>query len=332
MTTTTKRKRNLLITGMVILVVLIIGFAAFYINVGPAIRCAFPSDRQVNQGMTVHTIQVQGEVRCYSLYTPSGYDPDNPPPVVFSFHGFASNPVSQAWITGWHRLAEKEGFLVVYPQGTNFPQRWNSGSTWNATSSDDVQFFQEMLNDIAAFTPYDTAKVYVNGFSNGGGMTMRLACEATDQITAVGTVAAAVVVSLDCDPSGPLPLMAFHGTGDPVVNYEGFGMQYPLLRFGAGVTHAPVEFYGAEEWTALWAGNNGCDPNPTELPASGGVSGVQYSSCDEGADVIFYTIDGGGHTWPGGFPLIITGKTTNDIKATNELWQFFQQFNLDEVN
>lgn len=330
MSTPNKRKRNLIIAGILILAVLCIAFTAFYINVGPDIRCAFSSERQVERGLTVHTIQVDGEKRCYTLYTPPGYDPDNPPPVVFNYHGFGSNPISQSWISGWHDLADTEGFLVVTPQGTGFPQRWNSGSTWNANSADDVLFFREMLEDVTSFTPYDPGRVYVNGFSNGGGMTMRIACEATDKIAAVGTVAAAVVESLDCDPSGPLPLMAFHGTGDTVVNYEGFGMQYPLLRFGADVTHAPVYFYGAEEWTALWAENNGCDPTPVELPSFGDVSGVRYTSCNEDAEVIFYSIDGGGHTWPGGFPLLITGKTTSDIDATKEMWNFFQEYSLVE--
>jgi polyhydroxybutyrate depolymerase len=202
--------------------------------------------------------------------------------------------------------------------------------TWGVSGVDDVQFFMDILDDVTSNAAVDSSRVYVNGFSNGGGMTVYLGCEASQVIAAMGTVAGAVVENKDCDVSHPIPVMAFHGTGDPVVPYQGGEMEYRLLRWGANITDAPIYFIGAADWTARWAQLNGCAPVPEEISTQGDVSGIRYTDCLDDAEVVFYTIDGGGHTWPGGMPLVITGKTSNDIDATEELWRFFQKYQLEQ--
>jgi polyhydroxybutyrate depolymerase len=230
-------------------------------------------------------------------------------------------------ISGWHDLADRTGFLVVYPQGTSFPQRWNSSGSWGADVVDDVQFFRDMLESLPAVVDVDTSRVYVNGFSNGGGMAVRIGCQASDVVTAIGSVAGAIVDLGACQPSRPVPVMAFHGTADPVVGYRG-NMPLPGLHHGADLTRAPSRFLGAEGWTAAWAQGNACDPIPVILPQQGDVSGVHYTGCSEDAKVVFYAIDEGGHTWPGGWPIPAVGKTSQDIDATQELWGFFQGYEL----
>ncbi len=101
------------------------------------------------------------------------------------------------------------------------------------------------------------------------------------------------------------------------------------LREGAEWTRAPTHFLGAEEWTARWAEGNGCMPEPESIPPQGDVRGVQYTPCNQGADVILYTIEDGGHTWPGGVPIPIVGKTSKAIDATEEMWRFFQAYERD---
>ena len=275
------------------------------------------------------TLLSGGLERCYYLYTPPMYEPTQPMPVVFSFHGFLSNPESQALISGWHKLAAREGFLVVYPQGQKFPQRWNSGPDWGDSDVDDVQFFGDILEDLSSAAAVDRSRVYVNGFSNGGGMTVRLGCEAADLMAAIGSVAAAVESVEGCDPARPVPVMAIHGTADPLVNYEGGAMRGWLLRWAAGVTDAPTYWAGAEDWIANWAQASGCDPTPEIIPSQGDVSGVRYAGCDDDVAVILYTIDGGGHAWPGGWAIPGVGKTSKDIDATEELWAFLQQYRLE---
>jgi polyhydroxybutyrate depolymerase len=326
---TSKRGRILWIAALAIFLLVVVALAVTYWMVGPAVRCELPEEATAEAGWSARTLVSGGLQRCYFLYAPPEYDSIQPLPVVFSFHGFLSNPESHALISGWHKLAAQEGFLVVYPQGRKFPQRWDSGETWGNSDVDDVQFFRDMLDDLSSAAAVDRSRVYVNGFSNGGGMTVRLGCEVSDLFAAMGTVAAAVVSMEDCNSSRPVPAMAFHGTADPVVDYEGGEMTGWLLRWAAGVTDAPTYFVGAEDWVATWAEGNGCDPTPEIIPPQGDAGGVRYTGCDEDAAVILYTIDGGGHTWPSGWPIPLVGKTSKDIDATEELWAFLKEYRLE---
>jgi len=320
------------IVFLVVVAVLVLLFLAVAAGIswatGPAWRCQLPEAAQGQQGWSARTLISGGLKRCYYLYVPPDYDPARPAPVVLSFHGFLFNSDSHALISGWHKLADEEGFVVVYPQGTKFPKRWNAGPTWGDSDVDDVQFYRDILDDLSEVTDFDRSRVYVNGFSNGGGMTVRIGCDAADTVAAIGSVAGAVVAMENCSPSRPVPAIAFHGTSDPIVNYEGGDMEGAHLRWAAGVTDAPTKFVGAEEWVAIWAENNGCDPTPEVIPPQGDASGVHYPGCDQDAEVILYTIDDGGHTWPGGFPIPGLGKTSTDIDATEEMWEFFQAHRL----
>lgn len=328
-----RHDRTLLLAILGILLLLGAVAAGFYWGTGPSLRCMVPGQEPAEPGRpgwSARTLVSGGRERCYHLYVPPGHDPAQPAPLVMSLHGFLSNPDSQAWISGWHKLARQEGFLVVYPQGTAWPQRWNSGAAWGTSDINDVQFFRDMIDDLATVATVDPSQVYVNGFSNGGGMTVRIACEAADQVTAIGTVASAVVSMGDCNPSRPVPTMAFHGTADPLVPYEGGDMPGRALPWGADLTRAPTYFVGAEAWVADWAGRNGCAPAPGMLPPQGDVRGVRYTGCDLDADVLLYTIEEGGHTWPGGPPIPAVGKTSSDIDATDEMWGFFQTYRLED--
>jgi len=322
-------KRIILIAVLVILFLMVAVVAGTLWMVGPAVRCALPKRASVEAGWTARTLVSGGQDRCYYVYAPPAYDFAEPAPVVISFHGFLSNPESQALITGWHKLAAQEDFLVIYPQGKKFPQRWNAGATWGDSDVDDVQFFRDMLDDLSLVAAVDRSRVYINGFSNGGGMTVRIGCEAADLLAAMGTVAGAVVSMDECNPSRPVPAMAFHGTADPIVPYEGGQMRGWLLRRASRFANAPKHFVGAEDWVATWAGGNGCDLTPEIIPQQGDASGVRYVGCDDDAAVVFFAIDRGGHAWPGGWPIPGVGKTSQDIDATEELWEFFQKYRLE---
>lgn len=327
---TSRYRRAILIVVVAVLLLLCAVIAGTYWATGPSIQCGRPANGPAEAGWSARTLVSGGLERCYYLYVPTGYDQAQPAPVVVSYHGFLSNPDSHALITGWHRLADEAGFLVIYPQGTDFPQRWNAGETWGDSGVDDVQFFHDLLADLSAVAAVDSSRVYVNGFSNGGGMTVRIGCEVADQVAAIGSVAGAVVALEDCSPSRPVPVIAFHGTADPIVPYEGGELDEALLRWAAGVTDAPTYFVGAEDWVAAWAVGNGCDMAPEISPPKGDVRGVHYTGCNQNAEVRLYTIDGGGHTWPGGMPIPVVGRTTRDIDATEEMWVFFQGYRLED--
>ncbi len=258
-----------------------------------------------------------GERRSYLLHVPASYDPATPVPLVISIHGFAEWPAHQMRTSRWNDLADQHGFIVVYPAGTGFPRRWRAGGGMSANATPDVTFVADLIDALAARYNIDRTRIYANGLSNGGGMSYLLACQLADQIAAIGGVSGAYLVPLStCQPSRPVPLIAFHGTADRIVPYAGG----PSASFDLPFPDVPA-------WIAAYAKRNGCDAFPAPLPASGEVTGIQYASCRAGADVVFYTIEGGGHAWPGGEPLprFIVGHTSQDIDATAVMWEFFSR-------
>jgi polyhydroxybutyrate depolymerase len=272
-----------------------------------------PARPALKSGDTWQTLQSGGIERRYRLYIPAKYDPAQRTPLVLSFHGFTSNGDQQALLSGWDAIADDHNFIVVYPQGTGRPSRWYAGR-WALVPEDavdDVAFVRDLLTELERKLCVDTTRIYANGVSNGAGMSNRLACELADQIAAVGGVAGAYASLPDgCQPARPIPVIAFHGTADPLVDYEG----NRRLRIPAILS-----------WAKDWAARNGCDLKPAPIPATGDVSGLHYQRCKADADVILYTIDGGGHTWPGSkIGLRILGKTSADIDASATMWAFFQ--------
>jgi polyhydroxybutyrate depolymerase len=258
-----------------------------------------------------------GQQRRYLLYVPDTYDSSTPTALVICIHGFAQWPAHQMEMTGWNELADESGFIVVYPEGTGFPLRWNAGGRLGTAEDPmlDVVFLSDLIDALAEQYNIDGARVYANGLSNGAGMSHMLACKLSDRIAAIGTVAGAYSLPWnECTPTRPVPVIAFHGTDDPIVPYGG------EAAHGPGFSLAPVTL-----WAARWAEMNGCADAPLQLPASGEATGVRYAECDQNAEVVLYTIRGGGHTWPGGEPLPewLTGHTTGDVEATENMWEFF---------
>lgn len=263
-----------------------------------------------------------GEVRRYLLYVPKNIDPSQPVPLVITFHGFAQWPNNQKNVSQWNPIADREGFIVVYPSGTRFPRRWHASAEQGAVLEKDLTFINDLIDELQTQYNIDPARIYANGLSNGAGMTFLLGCRASERITAIGGVGGAYTYPIgQCNPTRPVPMIAFHGNADPIVPYYGG----PSRDFDFPFPSIPL-------WMRERASLNGCDPAPSLLPATGAVSGVRYSDCDAGAEVVFYTIDGGGHTWPGGKPLpeSITGETNTDISASETMWEFFQRHSLPE--
>jgi polyhydroxybutyrate depolymerase len=258
-----------------------------------------------------------GERRRYLVYVPESYTPGRLTPLVINIHGFVQWPANQMRVSQWNELADEHGFIVVYPSGTGFPLRWRVTDD----PEKEVAFFADLISQLEREYTLDPARIYASGLSNGGGMTLLLACRLPGRITAVGAVAGAFNRACD-DPAGgrPVPAIFFHGEQDPLVPYQGGAYE----RTGMPFPNIP-------EFVAAYAQGNGCHPAPTTLIDTENVTGIRYSACDQGADVVFYSIADGGHTWPGGSPLPewIAGKTTQEIDATQLMWEFFQEFSLE---
>lgn len=265
-----------------------------------------------------------GEKRKYLLYVPESYDPSVPTPLVFNIHGFVQWPANQMRVSGWNELADKYGFIVVYPSGTGFPLRWRvTEDPENPGGPEkEIAFFSNLIDKLVDEYNIDPSRIYANGLSNGGGMALLLACQLSDRITAVGSVAGAFFFDFEeCQPQRPVPAIFFHGQADEVVPYDGG----PSERFDQ-------PFPKITEFVYYYAKKNGCDPDPTKVMDTANTTGIRFSECTENAEVMFYTIADGGHTWPGGSPLPewITGKTSQEIDATQLMWAFFQDYSIEK--
>ena len=261
------------------------------------------------------TIVSSGKTREYFLYVPRNYDRTKPTPLVISMHGAGGWPVQQRDLSLWNDLADREGFLVVYPSGMTGrgPRTWRVGRNFQT----DVRFISDLIDKLQADFNIDPSRIYANGISNGGGMSFVLSCRLSERIAAVGMVGAAQTLPWSwCTNDKPMPVIAFHGTADPMMPYDG-GTSWV----------ADGTFPSVSAFMAKWARRNRCEPAAVESSVTPDVERREYQHCADGADVVLYTIRGGGHTWPGGqvLPEWFTGPTNLSVSATNEMWAFFRE-------
>ena len=255
------------------------------------------------------------EKREYLLYVPKSYDPTRPTPLVISMHGAGLWGAAQEETSQWNDLADEQRLIVVYPSGVG----GKGVRVWRAEPGSglvkDVRFISELIDTLKASYNIDSTRIYANGLSNGGGMAFVLSCTLSDRIAAVGMVAAAQTLSWKwCADNRAVPMIAFHGTADPEVPYD-----------GGSSWITPRPFPSTPKWAANWARRNRCAAVPVESMVAADVTRRTYTNCADDASVVLYTVQGGGHTWPGGKPLPewFVGRTTRSINATALMWEFF---------
>jgi polyhydroxybutyrate depolymerase len=257
------------------------------------------------------TIRVGDTDRTYLLHVPASYDPAEPMPLLFNFHGHGSSAAVQMAYADFRPLAEREGFLVVAPEGQGSPRRFTLlGAT--ATEADDVDVAVQILDHLESQLCIDEDRVYATGMSNGGALSSVIACRAHDRFAAVGAVAAMIFVP-PCD--APAPIVGMMGDADPIVPYAG----------GRVTCCGNPHFAAVGATFASFARTSGCDETPDELRPMPTIARRVWTGCDAGGAVELYTIEGGGHTWPGSpFNASVgLGATTNELTATDTLWAFF---------
>jgi polyhydroxybutyrate depolymerase len=272
----------------------------------------------------------------------------------FVLHGAAGDAVENRKWLDLDGVADREGFVTVYPDGTGpFGERlhmWNSGACcgsaqWN--SVDDVGFLLAVLDDVAARTQIDATRVYVTGLSNGGMMAYRIAAEASDRIAAIAPVAGGRAAALD-DRVRAMPVMHVHSIDDPVVPFAGgehapergdravfAGGETTILPLVYSIPHPPVE-----EVVREWALHDHCPPTPSETTPENGSSSSQsatrvtWAPCAGGAEVVLWRLRGSGHVWPGSpstFRSLFVGPSTSVIDVREEMWRFFRRFTRPEA-
>lgn len=263
------------------------------------------------------SIVSSGERREYLLHVPPNLDRSKPAALVISLHGAGGWPVMQRDLSRWNELADREGFIVVYPAGrdTAGPRVWHVGG------ERDPQYIADLIDKLRGEYNIDPKRIYANGFSNGGGMSFALSCRMPDRFAAIGMVGAALLLpSTWCKSTRPMPMIGICGLRDPV---------YPGGSTWIASNLAPFLPFGAD-----WARRNRCAPNAQDVAVSDGVTRREYRQCANDATVALYTLRDGGHTWPGGaeLPEWFVGKTIKDFDATAEMWRFFEQHPLSGGN
>lgn len=265
------------------------------------------------------TFRSGGMDRTYMLHVPAG----DPVGLVLSLHGGGGTGIAQRGLTGFDAVADAHNLLVVYPDG--YEKSWADGrgaSPADRHHVDDVAFLVGLVTKLQNDYRVAPGHVFVTGMSNGGFMSNRLACDRADVFAAVAPVAGTLGVGVACNPSRPVSVWAAHGTADPLVPFKG-----GAVRGRVGLSHA----VSAEAMVDKWRKVDGCqgDPSMELLPdARDGtvVHRFDSTSCAASTEVVFYRIDKGGHTWPGGkqyLPAAVIGPTTHTLDGSEAIAEFF---------
>ena len=261
------------------------------------------------------TIVHDGLNRAFILYVPTTYSASNAAPLVFNFHGYTSNSTEQMFYADFRPIADTAGFIIVHPMGTldnNGTTHWNVG--WETSTVDDIGFTETLLDTISKRYNIDSNRVYSTGMSNGGYISLLLACQLSERFAAVASVTGSMTTgtTTDCTPTHPIGVMQIHGTADPTVPYNG--------SFGTNTIPQVVNH---------WVNYNNCDTaivvNVEDIDSTDGstVEHYIYANGDNCVNAEHFKITNGAHRWPG--QTLVTSGTNYDIDGATEVWRFFLQ-------
>ncbi|HXX44915.1 MAG TPA: PHB depolymerase family esterase [Candidatus Acidoferrales bacterium] len=275
-----------------------------------------------------HSIVVAGLTRYYLLHVPSNLASGKPVPLVLVFHGGGGHDWNMPGFTHFDALADEQGFLVAYPDSVN--GSWNDGRS--LSTADDVGFVRALVDEVSRSHSVDPKGIYATGISNGGFFSNRLACDLADKFAAIASVAATMPQDLVplCKPSRSISILYIQGTKDPLVPIDGGNIGFVRGR-SRGLC------ISLNDAAKFWRTRDGTSTEPAVAKFSDRVDDgthVRRETWTAGRDsteVVVYTIEGGGHTWPGGpqyLPVRLVGKASQNLDATRTIWDFFRSHSL----
>ncbi len=278
-----------------------------------------------------HVLKVGDRERTYYLHVPVNLPKDRAVPLVLMFHGGGGTPVYAERESRFDELADRDGFLVAYPEGVG--KSWNDGRNVEAIAAqhekvDDLGFVAALLDDLARRHKLDTRRVFATGISNGGIFSHTLAAQLAARVAAIAPVAGGLAGTLQdrFKPEKPVSVLILQGTADPLVPYNGGD----VVAFGS----KRGKILSTDETVKKWVEHNQCrrEPVKEELPDRDpkdgcAVTRYRYPQGKDGTEVVLYRIEGGGHTWPNGaqyLPEKLIGKVCRDIDGSDVIWEFFK--------
>lgn len=297
--------------------------------------CLMPQGNCDDLGRGFHrcTITHDNMQRHYDMLVPASYTGESPVPLVVDSHGFSSPTLGQWFISGMNRLAEEHGFIVVWPAGTGKPPGFNGAGCCDLyqTDVDDVGFILAMVERVQNAGNIDPKRIYATGVSNGGALSHRLGCEASDVFAAIAPVSFSLTEDFPCNPTQAVPVISFHAIEDILVPYDGgtlggdlpkwmlklaekaFGEDSVATQFSPQISSAAASF---ERWASL----NGCVGEAIEVYRKETSYCTRYESCDADVHVEFCTLNGvvsplGGH---------IGYRNDDKVPVSELIWEFFE--------
>lgn len=275
-----------------------------------------------------------GSDRWYLATVPPAHDGTTPLPLVLDFHGLSEGAEVHARTSELGPYAEAHDFVAVLPHGTGSPVRWAIDP--DRTANADLVFVDQLLDQLETDLCLDTSRVYATGLSNGALLSSAIACAMADRFAAVAPVAG-IAAPDDCEPSRPVPAIAFHGTADPILLFNGgVGSRLSNTLSGKPQDEAPLpeadlDGAGYPASAAAWAERNGCSSDHVDTERTPSMIERAWD-CPDDAVVLFDIAVGGGHSWPGSefmnsIPAIV-GPTDMSVDGTDVIWRFFQRFAL----
>ena len=271
------------------------------------------------------SIAYGGYKRSYLVHLPTGYTQNAKLPLVIAMHGGFGNADNLQNQSQLSVKADAENFIVVYPEGLKEGilniSSWNAGwcCGWASKNNiDDVGFIDALLDTLIDQYSIDSGKVYATGMSNGGFMAYRLACELSNRIAAIATVAASMSMT-NCTPERPIPIISFHSYLDEHVPYSG------------GIGNGPSLHHNSPQDSVLqvWAEANLCLNLNDTIIHNDQFLHRNWSNCDCESIIEQYATYDGGHSWPGGKQTLVGDSVSSFINATDIMWSFFKQHSLD---
>ncbi len=269
-----------------------------------------------------------GTERRYRIHLPKDYQPGTKYPLVVALHGVSFGARIMELNTGFSRLADKEGFIVVYPYGT----RANMFSLYSWDSKfcckfafekrvDDVGFVASVMREVIDEYSVDADKVYLTGHSNGGMLAHLVALKHPDKVKALAVVSSAIGGTLEKDGDFYLPEKTYVPTPIMIINSK----EDPFVPFGGG-NSAGFDIYSfssAYDTVNFWLENNDCQRHPAEISNQDIFSKEVYNECKDGAEVVMYAYNGG-HAWPGSAKEFFKNISGKSVNATELIWEFFK--------